>query len=163
MPAGLDWERWCGPAEVVPYNIDLYTPRANPGWISFRPYSGGEVTGWGAHGLDQVQWALGMDETGPVELWTEGPAFDPPTYTEPEGRSRGEKICKNPTVKMRYANGVTLELGDGPESEERTHSSIIEHVRSQNNDLHSVPSTSWRLLMLTRAPCYGWVMKGSRS
>ena len=57
------------------------TPRANPGWLSFRPYSGGEMTGWGAHGLDQIQWALGMDESGPVEVWTEGRKFDPPTYT----------------------------------------------------------------------------------
>ena len=62
----------------------LYAPRAKPGWLSFRPYSGGEMTGWGAHGLDQIQWALGMDESGPVEVWTEGDKFNPPTYTEPE-------------------------------------------------------------------------------
>jgi len=71
VPAGLDWDMWCGPTEPVPYHIDLYTPRANPGWISFRPYSGGEMTGWGAHGLDQIQWALGTDDTGPGELWPE--------------------------------------------------------------------------------------------
>ena len=47
VPDGLDWDMWCGPTEVVPYHIDLYTPRAKPGWISFRPYSGGEMTGWG--------------------------------------------------------------------------------------------------------------------
>jgi len=23
----------------------------------------------GGHGLDQIQWALAMDETGPVEVW----------------------------------------------------------------------------------------------
>ena len=34
-----------------------------------------------AHGLDQVQWALGMDESGPVEVWVEGDKFNPPTYT----------------------------------------------------------------------------------
>ena len=68
VPKDLDWNQWCGPTEPVPYSIDLYSPRRNPGWISFRPYSGGEMTGWGAHGLDQLQWALGMDESGPVEL-----------------------------------------------------------------------------------------------
>ena len=72
VPAGLDWDAWCGQVEPVPYHADLYTPRANPGWISFRRFSGGEMTGWGAHGLDQVQWALGMDQSGPVEVWTEG-------------------------------------------------------------------------------------------
>ncbi len=113
VPDGLDWDKWCGPNELVPYNKDLCTPRANPGWISFRPYSGGEMTGWGAHGLDQIQWALGMDETGPVEIWTEGPRFDPPTYTQPESRERGEKICSSPMVFFRYANGITVKLDDG--------------------------------------------------
>jgi len=113
VPDGLDWDMWCGPTEVVPYHKDLYTPRANPGWISFRPYSGGEMTGWGAHGLDQIQWALGMDESGPVEVWTEGPQFDPPTYNEPEPRARGEKACSRPMIFYRYANGVTLKLDNG--------------------------------------------------
>ncbi len=113
VPQGLDWDMWCGPTKVVPYHADLYAPRARPGWISFRPYSGGEVTGWGAHGLDQVQWALGMDESGPVEVWTEGDKFNPPTYTEPEGRGRGEGLCKTPMVFFRYAGGITMKLDNG--------------------------------------------------
>jgi predicted dehydrogenase len=114
VPDKLDWDRWCGPVEPVPYNQDLYLPRANPGWISFRLFSGGEMTGWGAHGLDQVQWALGMDESGPVEVWPEGPRFDPPTYTVPESRERGDKICSQPKVFFRYAGDIIVELGDGP-------------------------------------------------
>ena len=39
IPASLDWDAWCGPVEPVPYNIDLYTPRAKPGWISFRRFT----------------------------------------------------------------------------------------------------------------------------
>ena len=114
IPEGLDWDMWCGPTEPVAYNKDLYIPRANPGWLSFRPYSGGEMTGWGSHGLDQVQWALGMDDSGPIELWTEGPDFKPPTYTAPEDRSRGDKICSAPTVFFRYPGDIVVELGNGP-------------------------------------------------
>jgi len=114
VPEGLDWDMWCGPTPVVPYHIDLFTPRAKPGWISFRPYSGGEMTGWGAHGLDQVQWALGMDEGGPIEVWTEGEKFDPPTYSAPESRARGEKICAKPKVFFRYPGEIVMELGNGP-------------------------------------------------
>ena len=114
VPDGLDWDMWCGPTEVAPYNIDLCTPRARPGWISFRPYSGGEMTGWGAHGLDQVQWALGMDESGPIEVWTEGEKFNPPTYAKPESQARGDKICSNPKVFFRYAGDIVMELGKGP-------------------------------------------------
>ena len=116
VPEGLDWNLWCGPAPFLPYHKDLCGPRAipGPGWISFRPYSGGEMTGWGAHGLDQVQCALGMDEGGPIEVWVEGPKFDPPTYTAPETRARGEKICGQPTVFFRYPGDIIMELGKGP-------------------------------------------------
>jgi predicted dehydrogenase len=114
VPEGLDWDMWCGPAPVVPYHQDLYLPRANPGWLSFRPYSGGEMTGWGAHGFDQVQWALGMDESGPVEVWVEGGSFAAPTYTVPESKARGDGLCSVPKVFFRYPGDIVMELGDGP-------------------------------------------------
>ncbi len=114
VPEGLDWNWWCGPSPLLPYHAELFRPRGNPGWISFRPFSGGEMTGWGAHGLDQVQWALGMDHSGPVEVWTEGEPFRPPVYTKPESRKRGEAVCSRPLVRYRYETGVVLTLADGP-------------------------------------------------
>ena len=115
VPAGLDWDAWCGQTEPRAYHKDLFTPRADPGWISFRPYSGGEITGWGAHGLDQVQWALGADDTGPVEVWAEGGPLEGPIYREPESRTRGNELCsKGRAVTFRYADGVTMTLGDAP-------------------------------------------------
>ncbi len=114
-PEGLDWDMWCGPAGRVPYNRDLYLPRASPGWLSFRPYSGGEMTGWGAHGFDQVQWALGMDESGPIEVWTGEGDFSPPTYEASEGSERGNELCSRPKVFFRYPGDIIMELGDaGP-------------------------------------------------
>ena len=114
VPEGLDWDAWFGPTEVVPYHIDIYTPRAKPGWMSFRPWSGGEMTGWGAHGLDQVQWALGMDDSGPVEIWTVGEKFNPPIFTQPGSQDVGNTACNHPKVFYRYANGTTLRLDNGP-------------------------------------------------
>jgi len=114
IPEGLDWDMWCGPTEVAPYNKDLYLPRANPGWLSFRPYSGGEMTGWGAHGFDQVQCALGMDESGPIEVWTEGPKFNPPKYTAAEPQARGDKLGSEPKVFFRYPGDTVMELANGP-------------------------------------------------
>ncbi len=110
IPDELDWDMWCGPTEPVPYNADLYAPRAKPGWLSFRPYSGGEMTGWGAHGIDQIQCALGMDNSGPVEVWVEGEKFNAPTYTKSESGDRGNKACSSPIIRYRYANDVVLEL-----------------------------------------------------
>jgi predicted dehydrogenase len=114
IPDGLDWEMWCGPTPIVPYHQDLYLPRANPGWLSFRPYSGGEMTGWGSHGFDMIQYALGMDESGPVEIWVDGPKLNPPTYTAAEKKDRGDQICSEPKVFFKYASGVVLEPSTDP-------------------------------------------------
>ncbi|MBN1912003.1 MAG: Gfo/Idh/MocA family oxidoreductase, partial [Pirellulales bacterium] len=114
MPEGLDWEKWCGPAPLIPFNKDIFTPRANPGWISVWPFSGGEMTGWGAHGLDQIQCALGMDESGPIEVSsTDGP-YRMPTYDKPVSHKAMDKLFKEKhLVSFRYAtpNGdVTVKL-----------------------------------------------------
>ncbi|MBN1393719.1 MAG: Gfo/Idh/MocA family oxidoreductase [Pirellulales bacterium] len=113
VPEELDWDAWCGPVEPLPYHINLYLARTNPGWMSFRPFSGGEMTAWGSHGLDQVQWALGMDDAGPVEVWTEGDKLPTLTYAEPEPNNRGNGICNRPKVFFRYPNGVVVEGGGG--------------------------------------------------
>ena len=113
VPEGLDWDVWCGPTEPVPYNKDIYIQRSNPGWISLRPWSGGELTGNGAHGLDQIQWALDMDHTGPVEVWAEGGKLEAPVYTAPESGARGDRLCSvGREITYRYANGVIVKTGD---------------------------------------------------
>ncbi len=58
-------------------------------WQQYRDFAGGEMTNWGAHGVDQIQWALGMDTTGPQEMWPVTPG-------------------SNGQVEMRYANGVPV-------------------------------------------------------
>jgi len=113
VPEGLDWDVWCGPVVVQPYHPDLCGPRRNPGWISHRLFSGGEVTGWGAHGIDQIQWALGKDDTGPTEIWTEGEPFEEPHFTEPHGRGAGEGKTRQPIVHFRYADGTPVVMDGG--------------------------------------------------
>jgi predicted dehydrogenase len=99
MEPGLDWDMWLGQAPMRPYNSVL-SPRGVhrhfPNWRSYREYSGGMQTDMGAHHYDIAQWALGMDESGPVEVI-------PPA--DPSDR-RG--------VKYIYANGVEMSHG-GPD------------------------------------------------
>lgn len=128
VPSQLDWDRWCGPNEPVPYNINIYLSRVpyerddyvlgedektavGPGWMSFRPYSGGELVNWGCHGLSMVQWALGLDQTGPVEVWVE-PAtkLDTLVYTAPEDRTRGDELMSRGIIHYRFANDTLLKL-----------------------------------------------------
>lgn len=93
IPEGDDWDMWCGPTPKRPFNNKLQF-----GWMFWRDYSGGDMTNWGAHGIDQIQWALGKSHTGPTEVW-------------PETQSRDSK------VSMRYADGtlVKFEIEKGPE------------------------------------------------
>ncbi|MDX2146512.1 MAG: Gfo/Idh/MocA family oxidoreductase [Planctomycetota bacterium] len=69
--AGLDWDRWLGPAPLRPYN-SILSPRGvhqhYPAWRKYREYSGGYITDWGAHHYDITQWALDADTAGPVAV-----------------------------------------------------------------------------------------------
>ena len=110
IPEGLDWDMWCGPTDPVPFNKELFVPRGKPGWLSFRNYSGGEMTGWGTHGFDQIQCALGMDATGPVEILVEGDKLEPPTFDKPTEKSVGDAVCMEPRLAYRCPNGVLVKL-----------------------------------------------------
>ncbi|MGL6225710.1 MAG: Gfo/Idh/MocA family protein [Thermoguttaceae bacterium] len=110
IPANLDWNMWCGPVEPVPFHPELFVPRGKPGWLSFRPFSGGEMTGWGTHGFDQIQCALGNDLTGPVEIRVAGEKLIPPTYDVPEEKRRGDELCSQPELSFRYKEGPLVKL-----------------------------------------------------
>jgi predicted dehydrogenase len=104
LEPGLDWERWLGQAPKRPYNSVLSPrgiPRGFPNWRAYREYSGGQMTDWGAHHFDIVQWALGMDDSGPVEI---SPPDDPKAQ-------RG--------VRFVYGNGVVVIHGSEYEPRKR--------------------------------------------
>jgi len=56
-PAGFDWDAWLGPAPKVRYNKNRTFYRFR--W--FFDYSGGQLTNFGVHYMDMIQWALGHD------------------------------------------------------------------------------------------------------
>lgn len=103
MPDGMHWDLFCGPAPLRPYHWRLWQKderewddRRWRGWDMWRDYSGHLMTNWGAHAVDLVQWALGMDDSGPVEI-------------EPlvAGHSGEMRLCP---VVARYASGVELRM-----------------------------------------------------
>ncbi|MDY0165316.1 MAG: Gfo/Idh/MocA family oxidoreductase [Thermoguttaceae bacterium] len=85
-PPEMDWDLWCNQAELTPYSSQLHPGLGR--WARFRPYCGWLVTGW-VHAFDQIQRALGTDDTGPVEVWPAGPGPNGP-------------------VSLRYASGTVL-------------------------------------------------------
>jgi predicted dehydrogenase len=94
-PAELDYNTWLGPAPFRPFN----PKQVHYNFRFFWPYSGGQMTNWGAHHLDIVQWALGRDESGPVRVdpvsvsyhpdaWYEVPTTSEVVYTYDDGLRR---------------------------------------------------------------------------
>lgn len=75
IPETLDWDLYLGPAPDLPYDGNASSHRFDIGELN-----------WAQHHYDIIQWAAGMDDSGPVELWTDD-----------EGRS-----------SYRYGNGVTV-------------------------------------------------------
>ncbi len=65
VPAGFDYERWLGPTPWEPFNADRVKGDYGGGWRRFWEYGSRKNGDWGAHHFDIVQWALGMDESGP--------------------------------------------------------------------------------------------------
>ncbi len=123
MPAGGDdkwWDIWSNQVEVRPYHIQIHK-----GWKRWWAYDSGGlsfgVTGWGTHSYDQVQRALGTDETGPVELWLEEPvkvadAVNPDITPAADDtgtryhKGASNKVGERAKVSMKYANGTELRL-----------------------------------------------------
>ncbi len=93
-PPELDWNFWLGPAPWA----DYFPNRCHYQFRWFSDYSGGKMTDWGAHHLDISQWALQMDNSGPVKVSGQG------TYY-PDGP---HDVAGKFDVVYTYANGVEL-------------------------------------------------------
>ena len=100
VPEGLNYDLWLGPCDEVPF----CPARLHSNWRWLWAHGGGNVTDFGAHHLDIMQWALGMDGDGPVEImnpkaeWPEKGSFyqTPPFFS----------------FQVRYANGVIATVTD---------------------------------------------------
>jgi predicted dehydrogenase len=92
-PDDLDWNLWLGPAPKVPYNPNrcLYKFR----W--FWDYSGGQLTNFGTHYLDNIQWSLG--ETAPVAVTAMGGKF---------GLQDNREIPDTLEVLWKYKSGTLV-------------------------------------------------------
>ena len=82
-PEGMDWNRWCGPAPVRPFNTKLHPG----GWRNFLDYANGTMGDWGVHWLDQVLWW--SEEKYPKRVFCTGgrPIAGPPVLNEKEQTS----------------------------------------------------------------------------
>jgi hypothetical protein len=67
----IDWDMWLGPAPWAPYNDKRCNGTFSingTGWRSWRDYSGGGMTDWGAHRFGAAMFITDMRGEGPVAI-----------------------------------------------------------------------------------------------
>lgn len=140
-PTDLNWEMFCGPAPLRAHHRQIWMKEDFKvgdllwrGWDLFRDYSGHLMTNWGAHSVDMVQFALGRDDSGPVEVravkpesvlsranfWKDKTPYHLPRLSDSNSpRSGAESPLTDERrywpVEMRYADGVELRFVHGPD------------------------------------------------
>ncbi len=68
-PAGLDWNMWCGPAPMRPFNTTIH-PK---GFRQYLDYANGQLGDWGIHWLDQIlMWS---EEKHPKKVFSTAGRF----------------------------------------------------------------------------------------
>jgi len=65
-PAGLDWDMWCGPAPLRPFNKSIH-PK---GFRQYLDYANGVLGDWGVHWMDHIMWWT--EEKHPKRVYSTG-------------------------------------------------------------------------------------------
>jgi len=116
IPDGLDWDMWVGPAPWRPFN-PVYHLNPSPGvvpWSFCDSFGVTSLTWFLSHATDVIQYAIGCENTGPVEI------IHP---------SSGEF----PTMTCRYANGVLLHFVDHWGMVSKLYKAVPENARLAGN------------------------------
>ena len=116
VPDGLDWDLWVGPAPWRPYN-KRYHRNPSPGvvpWAFCEDFGAASVTWHHSHSADVIQYALGTERSGPVQILH-------PSDSE------------FPTLTCRYANGTLLHFVDHWGMVKGSYGAVPEHARVEGN------------------------------
>jgi predicted dehydrogenase len=88
-PAGLNWDMWCGPGPLRPYNPALH-PK---GFRQFLDYANGTLGDWGIHWMDQI--LMWTDEKFPKRVSsTGGRHIKGPAVNGPQGQTSDAPDCQ---------------------------------------------------------------------
>jgi predicted dehydrogenase len=125
VPESFDYNLWLGPTPEAPY----CEHRTHYDFRWWQAYSGGKMTDWGAHHNDIAQWALNMDNSGPVlvervrataadnrpNCYNWFPEFEVRyTYANGANGANGTVVrCMSNDPETRHDNGVRFEGDNG--------------------------------------------------
>jgi predicted dehydrogenase len=110
VPANLNYDAWLGSTPMVYYTENRVHPQSpdirkrydRPGWLRCEQFGAGMITGWGAHHIDIAHWAMGTEDTAPVEV-----------IADARFPAKGLWDVHGPYhVRARYANGAMMFISD---------------------------------------------------
>ena len=99
VPETLDWNFWLGPAPLRPFTRQ----GCHYNFRFISDYARGQITNWGSHYVDIAQWALDMDQSGPVEISGSG------SFPTSGLFNNAQRI----DVEVRYPNGLPMTIRSG--------------------------------------------------
>jgi predicted dehydrogenase len=118
VPANLNYDEWLGSTPWVYYTEKRVHPQADygrPGWLRCEQFGAGMITGWGSHHIDSAHCGMGMERSGPVEVW--GHADFPKTgLWDVHGIFKTEALYANGVhmvVSNELPNGIRFEGSEG--------------------------------------------------
>ncbi len=102
VPKNLNYDMWLASTPEVYYTEERVHPQKDygrPGWLRCEQFGAGMITGWGSHHIDSAHWGMGMETSGPVEIWCDKVEFATGGLWDVHGLFK---------TGARYANGVTM-------------------------------------------------------
>ncbi|MDE3164993.1 MAG: gfo/Idh/MocA family oxidoreductase, partial [Acidobacteriota bacterium] len=99
-PASVDYDRWIGPAEEMPFIM----ARFHKNWRWNLNTGGGQIMDWVGHHVDIAHWGMDWDNTGPLSVDGKG------EYPE---RSAVWNTAGKYWVECQYPGEVTMIIAGG--------------------------------------------------
>jgi predicted dehydrogenase len=118
IPSNLNYDMWLASTPEVYYTEKRVHPQKDydrPGWLRCEQFGAGMITGWGSHHIDSAHWGMGMERSGPVEVWGHA-EFPKSGLWDVHGIFKTEALYDN-GVKMvvsnELPNGIKYEGTEG--------------------------------------------------
>ncbi|MFK7739166.1 MAG: Gfo/Idh/MocA family oxidoreductase [Planctomycetota bacterium] len=102
IPATLDWDLWCGPAEKKPF-CSKYHPFD---WRAFWPYGNGMLGDWGAHIIDFVHDYLELGQPTRIKPLRIDDANDVLFPLSTHLEMHFPKRAEHPALKLTWRDGA---------------------------------------------------------
>lgn len=118
IPKNLNYDMWLGSTPYVYYTEKRVHPQEGydrPGWLRCEQFGAGMITGWGAHHIDSAHWGMGMERSGPIEIWGHA-EFPKSGLWDVHGIFTTHALYKNGVemiVSNELPNGVKFEGSEG--------------------------------------------------